>query len=237
MPSKVPERGPLTEYNSVNNGATRLSSKLSLTGTCPAPVFNVYAPKSSAAVSLKSYLTKKVTPAEAPDPTTSAKARGKTRTASKTQQANDSTNNELGRSTGLLTQRTTQPKTLRDLEPEPKAQRTYRLSHGALGISTTTTGRQPRLEPKGGDENKPTAKTLSITIPDLAPTLVQSAKFLDLKCLTARNLQTEPPEDPAVPLQPASSIAIPNHEPAKCSLKSNGVVKGYGANTNQGLVR
>ena len=30
---------------------------------------------------------------------------------------------------------------------------------------------------------------------------------------------------------------IPNHEPTKCSFKRNGIVRGYAANTNQGLVR
>ena len=30
---------------------------------------------------------------------------------------------------------------------------------------------------------------------------------------------------------------IPNHEPTKCSLKRNGIVRAYAANTNQGLVR
>ena len=32
-------------------------------------------------------------------------------------------------------------------------------------------------------------------------------------------------------------IQLPNHEPAKCSVKRNGIVKGYSANTNQGIVR
>ena len=30
---------------------------------------------------------------------------------------------------------------------------------------------------------------------------------------------------------------IPNHEPTKCSVKRNGIVKAYAANTNQGIVR
>lgn len=30
---------------------------------------------------------------------------------------------------------------------------------------------------------------------------------------------------------------LPNHEPTKCSVKTNGIVKAYAANTNQGLVR
>ena len=32
-------------------------------------------------------------------------------------------------------------------------------------------------------------------------------------------------------------ISIPNHEPTKCSVKRNGIVKAYAANTNQGIVR
>lgn len=40
-----------------------------------------------------------------------------------------------------------------------------------------------------------------------------------------------------MPLQPAHKIIIPNHESTKHSLKRNGVVRAYAANTNQGLVR
>jgi len=32
-------------------------------------------------------------------------------------------------------------------------------------------------------------------------------------------------------------LPIPNHEPSKCSVKRNGFVKAYAANTNQGIVR
>lgn len=32
-------------------------------------------------------------------------------------------------------------------------------------------------------------------------------------------------------------LQLPNHEPTKCSVKTNGIVKAYAANTNQGLVR
>ena len=32
-------------------------------------------------------------------------------------------------------------------------------------------------------------------------------------------------------------MALPNPEPTKCSFKRNGIVKGYAASTNQGLVR
>jgi protein phosphatase PTC2/3 len=40
-----------------------------------------------------------------------------------------------------------------------------------------------------------------------------------------------------MPLQAAHKIIIPNHESTKHSLKRNGVVRAYAANTNQGLVR
>ncbi|CDW80413.1 serine threonine protein phosphatase [Stylonychia lemnae] len=40
-----------------------------------------------------------------------------------------------------------------------------------------------------------------------------------------------------MPLQPAHKIIIPNHESTKHSVKRNGVVRAYAANTNQGLVR
>ena len=35
----------------------------------------------------------------------------------------------------------------------------------------------------------------------------------------------------------SKNILIPNHEPTKCSVKRNGIVKAYAANTNQGIVR
>lgn len=40
-----------------------------------------------------------------------------------------------------------------------------------------------------------------------------------------------------MPLQPAHKIVIPNHEPTKCSVKRNGMVVAYAANTNQGIIR
>lgn len=47
----------------------------------------------------------------------------------------------------------------------------------------------------------------------------------------------EDDEHKKLPLQPGSRIVIPNHEPTKCSMKRNGIVRAYAANTNQGLVR
>lgn len=50
----------------------------------------------------------------------------------------------------------------------------------------------------------------------------------------------EKPEDDETrqyPLQPGTRIQIPNHETTRCSNKRNGMVRGYAANTNQGLVR
>ena len=40
-----------------------------------------------------------------------------------------------------------------------------------------------------------------------------------------------------LPLQPGTRIVVPNHEATKCSLRRNGIVRAYAANTNQGLVR
>jgi protein phosphatase 2C family protein 2/3 len=40
-----------------------------------------------------------------------------------------------------------------------------------------------------------------------------------------------------MPLQPAHKIIIPNHEGTKHSVKRNGLVRAYAANTNQGLAR
>jgi protein phosphatase PTC2/3 len=38
-------------------------------------------------------------------------------------------------------------------------------------------------------------------------------------------------------IQPAHKIIIPNDDPTKTSNKRTGIVRGYAANTNQGLVR
>lgn len=40
-----------------------------------------------------------------------------------------------------------------------------------------------------------------------------------------------------MPLQPAAKIIIPNYDSTKHSLKRNGMVRAYAANTNQGLMR
>jgi protein phosphatase 2C family protein 2/3 len=47
----------------------------------------------------------------------------------------------------------------------------------------------------------------------------------------------EEDESKKLPLQAGTRIVIPNHEPTKCSMKRNGIVRAYAANTNQGLVR
>ena len=60
------------------------------------------------------------------------------------------------------------------------------------------------------------------------------------KPLSTKNAQrvTFDFDDPAsYPLQPGGKIVIPNHESTKCSVKDNGIVKAYAANTNQGIVR
>lgn len=42
----------------------------------------------------------------------------------------------------------------------------------------------------------------------------------------------EDDEHKKLALQPGHRIVIPNHEPTKCSLKRNGIVRAYAANTN-----
>lgn len=93
------------------------------------------------------------------------------------------------------------------------------------------------------DENqsKPSLKkkNLSIRVAENSPKS-QPIKLVQFKSLSTKHAN-EPKVDreiaAAIPLQPASSISIPNYEPAKCSLKRNGIVAAYAANTNQGLVR
>lgn len=54
---------------------------------------------------------------------------------------------------------------------------------------------------------------------------------------SASSLERPHQLDNPSPLMSSKRINIPNHDPAKCSIKENGTVKGYAANTNQGLVR
>ena len=83
-------------------------------------------------------------------------------------------------------------------------------------------------------------KNLSIRIPESSPK-AQQIKLFQFKSLSTKhgntNTTTTEQQCAALPLQPACNIVIPNYEPAKCSLKRNGVVRAYAATTNQGLVR
>jgi len=68
-----------------------------------------------------------------------------------------------------------------------------------------------------------------------------SASFTEtsqVRCLTSRGERLEPTYlGTHEILQPGSTLEFPDYEPAKCSLKSNGIVKAYAVNTNQGIVR
>jgi hypothetical protein len=83
-------------------------------------------------------------------------------------------------------------------------------------------------------------KNLTIKIPNMSPKK-SSVKPAQYKSLSTRHANLDPisaeQQLNVPPLQPGNSIMIPNHEPAKYSLKRNGIVRAYAANTNQGLVR
>ena len=85
----------------------------------------------------------------------------------------------------------------------------------------------------------PQKKNLSIRVAENSPKS-QPIKLFQFKSLSTKHAN-EPKLDQQmtniIPLKSASSISIPNYEPAKCSLKRNGIVRAYAANTNQGLVR
>lgn len=69
---------------------------------------------------------------------------------------------------------------------------------------------------------------------------LEFGKVENAKSFSTKNSQrvTFDFDDPSqYPLQPAGRIVIPNHESTKCSIKDNGIVKAYAANTNQGIVR
>ena len=83
-------------------------------------------------------------------------------------------------------------------------------------------------------------KNLSIKIPEASPK-GNAVRVTQFKSLSTRHsnmdAMTAEQQSKTPGLQPSCTIIIPNHDPAKCSLKRNGVVRAYAANTNQGLVR
>jgi hypothetical protein len=61
-------------------------------------------------------------------------------------------------------------------------------------------------------------------------TKIQSFTTLDVKQMVHESDDED--EGKKLPLQPGARIVIPNHEPTKCSMKRNGIVRGYAAMTN-----
>lgn len=55
----------------------------------------------------------------------------------------------------------------------------------------------------------------------------QPQNVMDINTLLFGNA---PPPDPY-------TVVLPNFEPTKCSVRKNGVISGYSANTNQGIIR
>jgi hypothetical protein len=78
---------------------------------------------------------------------------------------------------------------------------------------------------------------------NMQPTAIRTPKICSIqeaaKAATARSKVrvAAQMQDMAIPLKIGKLISIPNNEPSKCSNKSNGIVKAYAANTNQGIVR
>ncbi len=71
-------------------------------------------------------------------------------------------------------------------------------------------------------------------------TKIQSFTTLNVNEMFHENASIEGSEEEdtrKLPLQPGTRIVVPNHEATKCSLRRNGIVRAYAANTNQGLVR
>jgi len=203
------------------------ASKLSFTE----PGMSTYAPKSTTAVTLKSYLKKNLNQTLAGgDHDLKAKMVNKT-------QSHPVCNDSTVRANGSNTQRGHAGlKESFNKETEAQMQKTTRLSHGATnnGGSPAPAAWQNKQQKVEKDKKLP-SKNLTINSSDLG---TETMKASQLQCLTARNASIEMIDPNAnAPLQPGCNISIPNHEPSKCSLKSNGVVKAYAANTNQGLVR
>jgi hypothetical protein len=209
------KRGPLTERKGIMNVSTnKLVAKSTLNENIEG--MKAFVPKSTAAVSLKNYLKKQVSP-----PRDAKQSR-----ANKTH--NQTSNNDLTKNSGSVTQRS-----------GAEAKKSFQID---TGISMQVTCKQvksniPATTRAQGSEHLSYKENLQPG-KDVQATSKDGNKSCDFKCMTARQtLIDDFQQNNNVPLKIGSQISIPNHEPAKCSLKSNGIVKAYAANTNQGLVR
>ena len=65
-------------------------------------------------------------------------------------------------------------------------------------------------------------------------TKIQSFTTLNVNEMFHENATIEDEEEDTrkLPLQPGTRIVVPNHEATKCSLRRNGIVRAYAANTN-----
>lgn len=209
------KRGPLTERKGIMNVATNKAGAKS-TANENTEVMKAYVPKSTAAVSLKNYLKKQVSP-----PRDVKQSR-----ANKTQ--NQTSNIELTKNSCALTQRgVAETKKSFQIDTGISMQVTCRQTKANFPLTARAQGSE-HLSYK---ENLQPGKNVQAAIKE-------GNKSCDFKCIPARQTLIEDlQQNNNIPLKIGSSISIPNHEPAKCSLKSNGIVTAYAANTNQGLVR
>ncbi len=241
-------KNPLVEHKA-NAAPTPRDSKVSKFSFNETGL-STYAPKSTTAVTLKSYLKKNLnhttTLAASEDPKSKTTICSGGATAAKPNtnvtEINNCSASVAAAASGNMTQRgkAALKGSFHDSESHKEPSKTFRMSHGAVMPAHNKTISPERAsfgKPEGKEKpsNKPSK---NLTINTSAEVSADALKSSQLKCLTARNMGLEPTDlGNDVPLQSAASISIPNYEPSKCSLKSNGVVKAYAATTNQGLVR
>jgi len=196
---------------------------------------STYTPKSNTAVTLKSYLKKNLNHTQA----ASCAEDPKSKTMVNKTHTEHINTNTIDPHNGSATQRgkaalkgsfhqDTEPSLSKDNNPC----KTFRMSHGPSSTNKTLS---PEHAPFTKTEKAKQIPSKNLSINPTAEVSVDNLKTNQLKCLTARNTIGMEPTDLGsnAPLQSAGSISIPNYEPSKCSLKSNGVVKAYAANTNQ----
>lgn len=105
----------------------------------------------------------------------------------------------------------------------------------------STTNQQTKTNTIQNNPPSPSVTTSQTTkpVPKTAPTIDTSMSNLNLTNITSQTPTNNPQATPTSSQGnlKKNQTPLPNHEPTKCSVKRNGIVKAYAANTNQGIVR
>ena len=95
-------------------------------------------------------------------------------------------------------------------------------------LKTTTTNDQ------SFETAKPTQNSTGIKYPALNQGVLKDQKKQpQVEYISLETLMFGPNPPPINP----DTLVLQNHDTTKCSVRRNGVIRAYGANTNQGIIR